>query len=296
MSRLGLIAAFATITTLTAAASAASARAPHTDAADHLASEAVLENVRMAIEEQRFIDASRLMDEALLAGARDPRLSLAGGSMNLARGRFAAALEGFKAAESAPATQAAALEGKGIALIELGHSDEAMSVLQKAIAADPQAWRAWNALASLYDQRGQWDDAKTAYEHALAASNGSAIVLNNRGYSRLLQNQRDEAVADFVQALKQRPAMAEARTNLRLALAMGGDYDRALAGGAPDDQAALLNNAGFAAAMRGDYSKAEDLLGRAVKINSTFYGRAAENLKRVHALAAKQDGKQDARP
>ena len=67
---------------------------------------------------------------------------------------------------------------------------------------------------------------------------------------------------------------------------MGGDYERAIAGASSGDQAALLNNAGFAAGVRGDYAKAEELLGRAVTVRGEYYARASENLKIVRALAS----------
>jgi Flp pilus assembly protein TadD len=181
------------------------------------------------------------------------------------------------------------LQGQGLALSLLGRSNEAVAVLQRAVAADASAWRAWNALGAEYDARSRWTDADAAYQHAFASSDGAALVLNNRGYSRLLQRRRDEAVSDFVAALQKKPDLAEARTNLRLALAMGGDYERAIAGASSGDQAALLNNAGFAAGMRGDYAKAEELLGRAVTARGEYYARASENLKIVRALASRSD-------
>lgn len=259
-------------------------------------SDAAVLEIQRAIDEQRLLDAGRILDEAMLGGAKDPRLTLLSGDLSLARGRYNAALAAFKEAESVPADHAKALQGQGLALSLLGRSDEALAILQKAVAEDPSAWRAWNALGSEYDNRAQWPLADAAYEHAMAASGGAALVLNNRGYSRLLQHRRDEAVSDFVAALQKRPGLAEARTNLRLALAMGGDYDRAIAGGAPADQAVLLNNAGFAAGMRGDYAMAEDLLGRAITLKSEYYGRASENLKIVRALAAQSAANPNAKP
>lgn len=259
-------------------------------------SEAAISEIQRAIDEQRLLDAGRILDEALLGGAKDPRLTLLSGDVSLARGRYNAALAAYKEAEAAPADHAKALQGQGLALSMLGRSDEALAILQKSVAEDPSAWRAWNALGSEYDNRAQWSLADAAYEHAMTASGGSALVLNNRGYSRLLQHRRDEAVSDFVAALQKKPGLAEARTNLRLALAMGGDYDRAIAGGAPADQAILLNNAGFAAGMRGDYAMAEDLLGRAITLKSEYYGRASENLKIVRALAAQSAANPNAKP
>ncbi|MDP3852247.1 tetratricopeptide repeat protein [Phenylobacterium sp.] len=251
-------------------------------------SDAAVAEIQRAIDEQRLLDAGRYLDETQLAGVKDARLLMLGGDLNLARGRYNAALASYRAAEGDVGVRARALQGQGVALSLLGRSAEAMITLQRAVAEDPKAWRAWNALGREYDNRTQWAEAGAAYEQALSASGGAALVYNNRGYSRLLQNRRDEAVADLVAALQKRPDLVEARTNLRLALALRGDYDRAVAGGTPDDQAALLNNAGFAAGMRGDYAKAEDLLGRALTLKSEYYGRASENLKVVRALAAQK--------
>jgi Flp pilus assembly protein TadD len=258
--------------------------------------DAAVAQIQQAIDEQRLLDAGRMLDSERLAGVSDPRLILLSADLSLARASYPAALAAYRSAEANPATRARALQGEGVALSLMDRSTEALAVLQKAVAEDPAAWRAWNALGSEHDRRAQWPEAETAYEHALASSDSTAIVLNNRGYSRLLQNRRAEAVADLVAALQKKPNLAEARTNLRLALAMGGDYDRAIAGGAPDDQAALLNNAGFAAGIRGDFAQAEDLLGRAMKIKSEYYGRAAENLKIVRALAMRSDPAAHAAP
>lgn len=257
--------------------------------------DAAVNAVQQALDEQRWQDAGRYLDTAQVSGVQDPRLVLLGGELNLARRKLNGAMSRFQEAEASPVTRARALQGQGIVLSLMGRSDPAVAMLQRAVAEDPAAWRAWNALGSEYDSRGRWAEAEDAYAKAMASSDAAAQVFNNRGYSRLLQHRRDEAVADFVAALQKRPDMAEARTNLRLALAMHGDYDRAVVAGGGDDQAALLNNAGFAAGMRGDYAQAEDLLNRAMASRGEFYGRASENLKLIRGLASK-GAKADAAP
>jgi Flp pilus assembly protein TadD len=250
---------------------------------------AVVAEIRRAIDEQRLLDAGRMIDQAMLDGVKDPRLSLLGGDLNLGRKRYNAALTSYRLAEAAAETRAESLRGQGVALALLGRPAEALPLLKRAVAEAPNDWRAWNALAAQHDAVGDWPAAEDAYVHAMAASGGAPQVLNNRGYSRLLQRRRDEAVADLVAALQKKPDMAEARTNLRLALAMGGDYERAISGASADDRAALLNNAGFAAGMRGDYAKAEAFLTEAQQVKNEYYARASENLKIVKALAAQHD-------
>jgi Flp pilus assembly protein TadD len=250
-------------------------------------SEAGLAEVQRAIDEQRYVDAGRILDQATLAGVSDPRVTVLSGELSLAKGRYADALATFKRAESPSTTRARALQGEGIALSLLNRSAEALAMLEGAVAEDPSAWRAWNALGSEYDSRRDFTRAETAYDHALSGSNGAASVINNRGFSRLLQGRLDEAVTDFVAALAKKPDLAAARTNLRLALAMKGEYDRALAGGAATDEAVRLNNAGFAAMLRGDYGRAEELLTQAMKLRGEYYGRASANLDMTRALAAR---------
>ncbi len=240
--------------------------------------------IQRAIDEERYVDAGNILDQALVASGGDARLLLLAGRLSLARGRYADALISFKSIESDTKAGAGAREGEGIALSLLGRSNEAIAALQDAVAQDPAAWRAWNALGSEYDRKHDWTQAEAAYDHALADSDGAALVLNNRGFSLLLQNRGEDAIHDFVAALEKKPDFASARNNLRLAIAMKGDYDRAVSGAAAGDRAAVLNNAGFAAMLRGDYTQAEYLLGLAMKAKGEYYARAAANLETTHSL------------
>lgn len=243
-------------------------------------------DISRALEERRLVDAGRMLDQARLADVQDARLDLLTGELQLARGRPDAALETFNRAGATPSAHAAARQGAGLALSLLGKSNEAMATLKEVVAADPRAGRAWNALGAEHDRRREWIQAEAAYERALATSADPTPVYNNRGFSRLLQGRLDEAVADFVQALERKPDMDTARTNLRLAMAMRGEYDRAVSGATPTEAAALLNNAGFAAAVRGDYRQADTLLTQAIKARGEYYQRASANLQYTRDLAA----------
>lgn len=268
----------------------------HPPAAAARSADGAVALIQQALDERRLLDADRLLTQASLSGLKDSRLAVLDGELSILRGRYSDALGPLQEARKTPATAARALQDEGVALSQLGRSDEAVAALRQAVALDASLWRAWNALGCEYDAASRWSDAEAAYGKALAASGDAAIVLNNRGYSRLLQRRREDAVADLVAALGKKPDFTEARTNLRLALAIGGEYDRAVAGGSSADQAALLNNAGFAAAMRGDYAGAEDLLGQAIKAKGEYYTKASSNLRIVQALAANAQRRTNAAP
>jgi Flp pilus assembly protein TadD len=249
--------------------------------------EAVVRETQRAIDEQRYSDAGKLLDRAFAAGMSDPRLMVLTGELHLARGENEDALASFSSLQITPAVFVQAATGKGIALSRLGRSGEAIQALRQAVASDPGAWRAWNALGVEYDRQKNWQQAELAYAEALKSPSAGAMVYNNRGYSRLLQGRQTEASADFVAALDRDPGFAVARTNLRLALAVRGEYERATTVSGAEDRAAILNNAGFAALMRGDLEQAESLFTQAIAARGKAYGRAQENLELTRGLMAR---------
>jgi Flp pilus assembly protein TadD len=249
--------------------------------------------VQRDIDEEEYLDAGKLLDQALLADASNPRLILQAAQLALVNARYDVALTNFKMVDSKPEERPRALEGEGIALSMLGKSEQAFATLQSAVALDPAAWRAWNALGTEYDRRHDWKGAEDAYAHAIANSASNAIVLNNRGFSRLCQNRLDEAVDDFVTALSKKPDFTAARNNLRLAIGMKGEYERAMEGADPSDRAAVLNNVGFAALMRGDYAAAKSFFDQAIKARGTYYALAASNLATAHDLELGQQTRPD---
>jgi Flp pilus assembly protein TadD len=247
---------------------------------------AVAAQVRQALDEDRLVDAGTALDQATILGVKSPALATLKGELLLARGQFAQALDAFHAAPTTPAQAALNREGEGIALSQLGRSDEALDALKDATKLDASLWRAWNALGREYDLRRNWLGARAAYEAALSSPGvKTAMVLNNRGYSLLLQNRTQEAEADFLSALAKDPGLAAARTNLRIALAWQGAFDRATTTGAGDDRAAVLNNVGVAAAIHGDYAQAEKYLNAAIVARGQYYARASENLQMTEGLA-----------
>jgi len=239
--------------------------------------QAIADAVRQALDERRYVDAADLLEKARVAKITSPRLVCLDGELLLAHGQFSDALTMFRGAATDPAEKAHALEGEGLALSMLGKSDQAMDDLKQATAADKSQWRAWNGLGREYDIRHEWKLSQAAYTQALAVAgtdSNHAVVLNNRGYSHLLQNQTTLATADFVAALDKDPALVAARTNLRISMAID------------DDRAAVLNNVGLAAVIRGDYREAEKLLNEAIDAKGKYYARASDNLQLAKELEA----------
>lgn len=251
-------------------------------------SDETISQIQSAFDDERYLDASKIVDQSLFSHADDPRLTYWAAELSLVHGAYQDALTNFTAAKKDPKMHDLALAGEGIALSELGRHDEAMASLQAAVKDEPSAWRAWNALGSEYDRRHDWANAEAAYANALSSSGGAAIVLNNRGFSRLSQKRPDIAIPDLVAALQKKPDLAVARSNLRLAMSMQGEYDRAIKGAPAADQAEVLNNAGFAAMLRGDYAKATELLTEAMKAKNGYYAIAAANLELTQNLAKGQ--------
>ncbi|HXU99854.1 MAG TPA: hypothetical protein VG166_05095 [Caulobacteraceae bacterium] len=244
--------------------------------------------VRQALDERRYVDAGDLLAKADVSGVKSAQLTCLRGELFLARGDFSNALATFRSVAGDPVERARALEGEGLALSMTGKTDDALAALSGATALDKTLWRAWNGVGREYDLRRDWKKSAAAYAAALAAPGGdAAIVLNNRGYSYLLQRQTTEAAADFVAALAKDPALAAARTNLRITLAIQGQYARASMTGVGDDRAAVLNNVGLAAAIRGDYIEADKLLAEAIDAKGQFYARASDNLALSKELEAR---------
>lgn len=69
----------------------------------------------------------------------------------------------------------------------------AIDAFRQALRADPTSVRALNGLAVAYDRIGRFDVSRRYYEQALSFEPGSAELLNNLGYSLLMQGRGAEA-------------------------------------------------------------------------------------------------------
>jgi len=271
---------------------ATSMRQPTPEIAASESLDQLRERAVVALETRRAAQAKQLYGSILAHAPDDPEALMGLGEAEVLLGEYRAALDhSRKAVELAGERadlEARALHNAGVALLFTGRPEEAEQELEAAVELDPTSWRAWNALGRARDARGAWEEARAAYGRALALAPGQGAVLNNFGMSKLSAGDPDGAAALFVRALEASPDLAVAETNLRLALALGGRYEEALAGVDADEMPDALNNAGYAALLRGDYAQARALFLQAIDASPGFYEPAWSNLRFLGSVEKRQ--------
>jgi Flp pilus assembly protein TadD len=254
--------------------------------------EQLREQAAAALETRRAVRAKQLYGSLLAHAPDDPEGLMGLGEAEVLLGDYQSGLDHSRdAAERAgerAELKARAFHNSGIALLLTDRAQEAKAMLEAAVEADPRSWRAWNALGRAHDAAREWQPAHAAYQRALALAPREGAVLNNYGLSKLSAGDLDGAAALFVRALEASPDLAAAETNLRLTLALQGQYDEALAGVDAEHMPEALNNAGYAALLRGDYPKARVLFLQAIDASPTFYEPSWSNLRFLSSVEQRQ--------
>jgi len=244
--------------------------------------QARLADVRNAIAGGRLVQAE-LMLGAMPATptATDLRLF---GDLRLAQKRYDEAGRLFLQLVQIEPQNTHAASRLGMALIQLGRAADAEAYLLKAVALPGADWHSWNALGAVLDARRAWTESRQAYGHALALAPDQPMVLNNAGYSLILQGRAHEAREMLSKARAIAPDDQRIATNSQIADGMAGFYPKKRAANEDDGQwASRLNNAGYGALIAGDLPKARSLFARAIKASDTYYEAAEKNLARVES-------------
>ncbi|MGD0349572.1 MAG: tetratricopeptide repeat protein [Verrucomicrobiota bacterium] len=124
-------------------------------------------------------------------------------------------------------------------------------------------------------QVSYWSNSRALWEHTLAVSGDTELAHNNLGTALVQQGQLNEAITQFLQALKINPDYALARINLGNAFRQSGKVDEAIAqyqlalNSNPDSDAAH-NNLGIALVQIGKVDEAIIQYQQALKINPDF--------------------------
>ncbi|WP_210191660.1 hypothetical protein [Rhodomicrobium vannielii] len=123
------------------------------------------------------------------------------------------------------------LSAYGRQAVLMGEDELAELLLARALAANPNDWRALSAQGVLDERGGQHVEARGAMLLARSLSAQEPVVLNNLGISYLIEARAAEAAAVLRQALAS-PALkpahaARMKRNLAVAVAVQGDFDLA---------------------------------------------------------------------
>lgn len=241
---------------------------------------ASLDEAARAIAAGRLDQARDMLAAAVAAGASGEPVDRLLADLAFARHDDERAYGFYHSLIQAHPADALLLERGGIVALRLGRDAQATEWLDRATALPDAGWRAWNARGVAADRRQQYNEAEAAYAQAQRRAPGEASIANNRGWSALLRGDWAAARARFAEALALDPALARARHNLELAeAALAADLPQRRPRESDDDWAARLNDAGVAAAARGERDRAAAAFAQAIELRHRWYDRAAANLK-----------------
>lgn len=117
----------------------------------------------------------------------------------------------------------------GCLAADLGRTDEAISLVTRAVERNPNAYPFHYNLANLLGKQGRQDEAVGHYREAIRLKPDYAQAYNNLGLALSSQGDRPGAMACFEQAIRFKPGYADPYYNLGLALKAEGDLGRAIA-------------------------------------------------------------------
>lgn len=115
----------------------------------------------------------------------------------------------------------------GLSQIAANRPQEALRPLALIAQAEPENWRARSALGAALDQLGRFDEARRAYQEALAIEPENPRILTNLAVSHIMAGEPEEAEPLLRQATALQNAPPEARQNLAIALALMGRFEEA---------------------------------------------------------------------
>ena len=229
------------------------------------------------------IDQARIMiGNAIKSGAKGAEVDRLLADLAFANGEFGMALGRYEALLAGDAANSLYAERAGISAFRTGDVARAARHLELATSLPNASWRAWNSRGVVADHFGDWRMSEEAYGRAAALSPDQPEVLNNIGWSMLLQGRWEEGIA-----LLERAALLDQKSqliadNLWLArAALASDLPRRRSGESDEDWAARLNDVGVIASIRGERGRAIAAFAQAIEARSNWFERAANNLAQL---------------
>jgi len=117
----------------------------------------------------------------------------------------------------------------GLASLDCGRVDDALSQFRKALEIYPRFAKAHNNLGNALLQKGLPDEAAAQYQEAVDISPGYALARNNLGAVFLQRGRLDEALVQFQKVVAADPGNGLAMANLGLTLLQKGEVAQAVA-------------------------------------------------------------------
>jgi tetratricopeptide (TPR) repeat protein/ADP-heptose:LPS heptosyltransferase len=143
-------------------------------------------------------------------------------------GRLADACRLYHQILQCDSRQPDALHLLGVAAQQQGRHDEAIHLIQRAIALCPDRWAFHTNLACALQDVARYDDAIASCRRAIELGGESAALLSNLGAAFQAAGRRDEAEQSYRRALQLDASHAEAHYNLGNLLRESGRPDLAL--------------------------------------------------------------------
>ena len=166
--------------------------------------------------------------------------------------------------------------GKVISLMSAGNLNAAANECRVVVKKFPKKFKVWHLKGVIAYRLGFYSDAVTALRQAIESGGASkAQIYCDLGASLNAQNQYQDAVEVFQQAIEIEPQNPLIYNNLGNALKMLAQDDEAIrcfqkAIALDPSFAIAMNNLGLAMVERGDFAEAVDIFSQALNINHKF--------------------------
>ncbi len=217
---------------------------------------------------------------ALETGNRDAQTFFKIGTAHRLNGNLALSEAAYDNAIDIDDSHLQSKEGLALVYIRQDKLDTAERLLRTITETEGyQSAEAHNALAILYDLKGNFTDAMRSYEEALALVPNSAEYHNNLGYSYYLQGEIAKARDMFEASLSLDRRFSQAWANLALVHARNGDQAQALrAFEEIGERHQALNNLGYLNILLDNTTGARKNLSESIASSPSYYNTAYKNL------------------
>jgi Flp pilus assembly protein TadD len=182
----------------------------------------------------------------------------------LNKGQTDEAVSQFQEALRLNADDTEAHNNLGTALLQKGQTDEAINQFQDTIRLKPNFALAHYNLGIALAKKNQINEAISQFQDAIHLKPDDADAYIDLGVALLNKGQTGEAISQFQEAIRLKPNFAEAHHNLGIALGRNGQFDEAIS---------QFHNA---IRLKPDFADAHNYLGVALAKNNQIDGAISQ--------------------